>query len=144
MASCVSQCTSYHTWLPQSVLQFQSLILSAGLTNSLSSHVAPSTTFYSLDVWYHGDVITEWDWNPGNFDPHLGLDIAEYVEKFVHRAPAGSALREELERRYELLMGAVRKMEFGTEHAWWDCDPLLNSSRSNTFVLARRDSPIMT
>ena len=108
------------------------------------SHIAPSTTFYSLNIWEDSGLITESDWNPGNFDPHLGFDIAEYVGHVAHRAPAGSARRDELERRYELLIGAVRKMDFGTEHAWWDCDPLLNTLRSNESVLALGNSSTTT
>ena len=85
-------------------------------------------------------MVSEYDWNPGNFDPHLGRDIAEYVGHVAFRAPAGSAMRDELERRYELLIGAVRKMDFGTDHAWWDWDPLLDTLRSNESVLALGNS----
>ena len=114
---------------------YQISICSIILTSSSFSHIAPSTTFYSLNVWDDGGLITEYDWNPGNFDPHLGLAIAEYVGHVAYRAPAGSAMREELERRYELLVGAVSKMDFGTEHAWWDCDPLFNTSNQSVLAL---------
>ena len=110
------------------------------LTCSSLSHIAPSTTFYSLNVWDDSGLITEYDWNPGNFDPHLGLAIAEYVGHVAFRAPSGSAKRDELKRRYELLIEAVSKMDFGTQHAWWDCDPLLNTLGSNKSVLALGNS----
>ncbi|KAI4137035.1 MAG: hypothetical protein L6R39_007504 [Caloplaca ligustica] len=76
----------------------------------------PAATFFALHIWNTGrDKL----WLAGDDDPALAVPIDAGIWIASRRAPAGSALRRQLQRKIEYYAERIQTMTYKRRLPWW-------------------------
>lgn len=74
--------------------------------------LVPCSCFYNLLVSAYLDLVGSEDyWNPGNWNPTVGIQIGDCIEDFARVAPVESELKEKLEKDTQFWREAISHME---------------------------------
>ena len=81
---------------------------------------ASTTSFYSLHIMHSEDTAMA-NWNPGDQDYAVGLDVVYKVEAAADAAPKESEERQELVNRNSCIDDSLSRMTNIQEgHKWWE------------------------